>query len=387
MADLLDRFPLAGETPETILARLQADLNAGIDPTDPLYADMQPGSVWDDLARAFSLELDRLYDRMLTEIPAAALPATATGQWLDAWADAVGLQRKDAVSATGVVRFTGADGIAVPTGTQVSTEAPTADADPITFQATEGGTISGGFIDLPVQAVEEGSQGNVSANSITLLDSVLPGGSVSVTNPAPITGGDDIESDERLQARVMRKLRGTTGGGNIDYYVNLALNYPGVGFVTVLPNTPGLGDVRVVITDVNNDPVSAAMVAGLQALLDPAIAPTQGAGEATIGAEVTVATPTTLAVTVDAEIVAEAGYSITGESGTQALASTIEKALHGYIDPLPVGGDVIRNKVLAAIIDVDGVVDVTAVTLNGAATDLAVSNTQVAALVDVNLST
>jgi hypothetical protein len=73
--DFVDRFPLRAEGPEAILARMQADLNAGIDPADPLYADIVPGSVWDDMARADALEMDRVYDRMLTEVPAAALPA------------------------------------------------------------------------------------------------------------------------------------------------------------------------------------------------------------------------------------------------------------------------------------------------------------------------
>jgi uncharacterized phage protein gp47/JayE len=379
--DITDILPLAVETPESILARFQADVNAGIDPADPLYADILPGSVWDDVARAEALELDRVYDRMLTEVPAAALPALATGLWIDAWADTVGLERTGAVPAGGTVRFTGPDTTPIPAGTQVSTEAPTATADPVTFQTTESAVIAGTFVDVPMQAVDEGSAGNVAANSITLLDSSIDG--VTVSNTTPMTGGADVEADEHLQGRVLKKLRGTNGAGNVDYYENLALNYPGVGFVTVQPNTPALGDVRIVIRDVNGDPEPSFVIEGLQELLDPSGSSAQGAGEATIGAAVTVTTPTAHIIAVTAAITPETGYSVTGTGGTKALHDSIVTALGRYIEGLDVGADVVRNKVLAAIVDVEGVADAN---LTVPATDVVVSSTEVAVLGTVTLT-
>lgn len=385
MADLIERFPLRGEYPETIIARLQADQNAGIDPSDPLYADMTPGSVWDDLTRAFALEIDRVYDRMLNEVPAAALPGTATGEWLDAWADNLGLQRKAAVPASGSVRFTGPDGTSIPAGTQVSTEAPTADADPLTFQTLDGATITGaGFVDVLVVAVEAGSEGNVPANSVVLLDSAID--DVTVSNPAAITSGDDDETDERLQVRVLRRLRSTGGAGNQDYYINLALNYPGVGFATVQPNTPALGDVRVVVTDINNDPVSQLIIDGLQALLDPEPTPAQGDGQSTIGAEVTVVTAGAQSVVVVADIDFKVGYSADGAGGTRALGDAISAAVRGYIDELEAGQDVVYYRVLGAIVTIDGVEDVASLTLNGTTTKVTVAPTDVAVLTSITLT-
>jgi uncharacterized phage protein gp47/JayE len=376
--DFVDRFPLRAEGPEAILARMQADLNAGIDPADPLYADIVPGSVWDDMARADALEMDRVYDRMLTEVPAAALPATATGEWLDLWADLVDLARKPATPASGTVTFAGTDGTAIITGVQVSTEAPTPDADPVTFQTTASGTIAGGSVDLPVQALDDGSQGNVPANAITILDSAIDG--VTVTNATAITGASDVESDEALQGRVRRKLKGTNGAGNVDYYVNVALNYPGVGFVTVQPNTPSIGHVTVMISDVNGDPAPPAMINGLQAQLDPSADAGQGAGLAAPGATVIVTTPGSTAVAVAATIAPASGYSLTGTAGTKALTGPITDAVDHYFATLGVGDDVIHNKVLAAIIDVDGVLDVSALTLNGGGGNVAIDATHTAAL-------
>lgn len=360
MADVADLFPLASETPESILARQLADVNAGIDPSDPLYADVLPGSVWDDLTRADVLEQDRLYDRMHNEVPAAALPALATGVWLNQWAAIFKLERKAAVFAEGVATFTGDNGTAIPSGTQVSTEAPSPDSDPVTYQTSAPATITAGSIDVAIVAVEAGTAGNVAANAVTIIDSAV---TATVTNAAGITGGSDIETDEALQVRVVRKMQGTSGAGNVDYYADIALNEPGVGFVTVHPNTPSLGDVSVVITDVANHPFSGGtVIASLQAKLDPSGSSAQGAGLATIGAAVTVSTPIATAVAVNATLAFVAGYSLDGTSGTTAIRADVVAAIVRYFATLGVGDDVVHNKILAAIIDVDGVANVTALT-------------------------
>lgn len=364
--DLTAQFPLQAESPASIRARMLMMMNAGIDPADPTYADTAPGSIWDDIAGAGALEADRLYDRMLTEVPAAALPSTAIGAWLDGWADVVGLERKAATTASGVVRFTGADGTPVPTGVQVSTEAPTPDAEPITFQTTEAGTVAGTTVDLAVEALESGSAGNVPANAVTILDTPLPG--VSVTNATAITGGSDVETDEALSERVIKKFRGTQGAGNVDYYANLALNYPGVGYATVQPNVPSIGHVTVVISDVNRDPAPTAIVDGLQAQLDPSDSPGQGAGLAAPGATIHVTTPTGVVVSIAATLALLQGYSLDGSAGTQDVTPDVLSSLLRYFQSLAVGDEVVYNKVLAAIVDVDGVDDVTALTLTVAGT-------------------
>lgn len=112
----------------------------------------------------------------------------------------------------------------------------------------------------------------------------------------------------------------------------------------------------------------------------------QGAGRAPIGAIVTVATPAGLTITVAATITYETGYSATGTSGTVAIGDAIKAAITAYIDGLKPGGDVIRNHVIAAIFSVVGVLDVTALTLNGSATNAAVAATQVAATGTITLS-
>ncbi len=375
-------FPV--ETPETIRARILARMNLGRLPTDPSYVGVTPGDPLSDFAGMLALEGDEIYDRMPEAIVAAS-PTTAIGAFLDAWATVFRLQRKAAAKAGGVQRFTGANGTVVPSGFVVSTEAPTATAAPIEFVTTAGGTISGGSVDLPIEAVEAGTAGNVPAGSITLI--VTPGLSVTTTNPAKITGGDDLESDERLRVRVNRKLQGTGGGGNVDHYVDIVLNEPGVGYATVIANDGGTGNVRVVVTDVNNDPVSSALLNRLQALIDPTYpAAGQGAGLATIGARVLVATPAPEVVSVSAGITTLPGYSIAGGGGTTRLQERIEAAVRAYIDELAPGQDVVAHRVVAAILSVDGVYNVTEPTLAGVSGDKAIAADKVAVMGPVTLS-
>jgi uncharacterized phage protein gp47/JayE len=385
VVDLTGELQIANETPDTIRARLIADTNAGIDPSDPAYADTILGSLWDDLSGADALEFDRLYDR-LNEVAAAAIPALSFGTFLDAWAESLGRTRNDAALAGGSLRFSGTNGTVIPAGTRASTPQTSADEDEVEFVTTEGGTIASGIVDLEAVAIVAGSAGNVPASTVTLLDTAIAG--VSVTNPAAMTGGADVETDEALQKRLLRQLSNPSGPGNADYYVNLALDTPGVGFVTVQPNTPSVGFVKVVITDVNNDPAPTPLVDALQERLDPSSSAAQGAGQSTIGATVDVDTPTSLAVTVEADVTLATGYSLDGDAGTHAVRGPIEASLGRYVNGLPVSGDVLHNFVIAAIVAVPGVINVnrTTLELNNVVGDVSVSSTQVASLSTVTLT-
>lgn len=377
--DLTDALQITSETPDTIKTRLLTDTNAGVDPSDPSYADTTVGGFWDDLNGAMSLELDRVYDRF-NEVAAAAIPGLSFGAFLDAWATSLGIDRNDAAFAGGVVRFTGPDGTVIAAGTQVSTPQTSSDEDEVDYTVTTGGTVASGHVDLDVQAVDAGSQGNVPANSVTILDTEIDG--VSVTNPAAMTGGADVETDEALQKRIVRKLTGAGGAGNADFYINAALDKPGVGFATVQPNTPSIGHATVVITDVNNDPAPGGLVDSLQADLDPSGSAAQGAGLAPIGATVIVSTPTGIAVAVAAALTLAAGYSLDGDPGTFAVRDAVTASVARYVNGLPPGGDVLKNRVIAAIVDTLGVVDVNAstLTINSVSADLAVGSTQVPSL-------
>jgi len=79
--------------------------------------------------------------------------------------------------------------VTIPAGTVVS-------ADNIRFVTTEDGEVDAGVgkkIELPIEALEGGSAGNVEAETIHTLEGRL-GLSLSVTNPDPTTGGREVSS-------------------------------------------------------------------------------------------------------------------------------------------------------------------------------------------------
>lgn len=398
MADIDDFVPVTQETIDTIRARMDADVNAGLDPADPRWRDTTQGGFYWDITQTVGLEIERLWDMLGTEVPAAVFPEFSWGIFLDYHASTYSLTRKAAVSASGTVRFTGTVGTGIPTGTQVGTEPTDPDDEPLVYQTTESGVIpGGGFIDLDVQALETGSDSNVAVGVVSVLLSGIDG-IASVSNTTVIASGEDIETDAALQGRIETEIASTDGAGTDDDYTRWALAYPGVGNVTVQALWAGGGTVRVVITDSDNEPVAADVVSGLQAQLDPVTAPGAGQGLAPIGAVVTVATPTFYYVNTEFNLVYDSGYSLDGGSGAFALRSSIVAAVEEYVDGLAPGAAVLLSRVEAAVLTVQGVHDISTVQLAGyltqgnatsqtspdrdyAATNLPVPSSSVASLV------
>ena len=103
--------------------------------------------------------------------------------------------RREEVKATGVVRFTNqtTNAIRIPQGTVVSTR------DNIRFQTLMEKTlpassftifppsVNAGTVDVPVEALDAGTKGNVAAHAITVSPQ---SGFFGVDNPQPTTGGD-----------------------------------------------------------------------------------------------------------------------------------------------------------------------------------------------------
>lgn len=365
MPDIIDFTPVTQETIETIRARLDADVNAGLDPSDPRWTDSVVGGFFWDLSQMFALEVERLWDFLGTEVPAAMFPSYAWGDFLDEHALTYGLVRKPAIPATGTIRFTGVVGSPIATGTQVGTSPSDPDDSSISYQTTASGTIPvGGFIDLPAQALEDGTDGNVAVGVVSLLQSPI-GGVASVSNTTPMASGEDQESDSDLQSRILVEISSTVGAGTVSDYTRWSLAYPGVGNVTVQPLWAGAGTVRVVVTDTNNQPVSNAIVLGLQAELDPAGNAGLGQGLAPIGAVVTVATPVPYYVNVQATIVHDSGYTLDGAGGTIATRASITAAMTSYVNGLTPGSEVVINRIEFAALSVPGVHDVTGTQLQG----------------------
>lgn len=452
ISEYLDFLPIFPEEDEdAVRARWDAWANDGLDPATAGddWTDTREGSFFQIVTQPGVQEAARLYDRC-TEVLAAAFPQYAWGDYLDDHAAARNLTRLAATAASGVVTFTGPVGTDVPPGTTVSSPPTGSDEDPPTFQTSVDAVIpAGGTVDVNVAATDAGSSGNVSAGALTVMETPIPG--VTVSNALPMVGGTDPETDDALRVRVLDQFI-ERGSATADVYRSWARNYAGVGEATVVPLYFGPGTVLVVIATADGQPTSQSVVDGLQTELDPPAyettltadvaagavtlpvvstagayadegyvdlgddvihytgrdatnftgcsgvtvahlngdAVTQGGrghGLAPIGHHVTVRTATVLAVTVAATIETEPGYSIDGFGGTIDVSAALNAAVAAYVQGVEPGTEVVLSQVSARLAETPGVHDVGGVTINGAAVNLPVpaNPAQVPSLVALNL--
>ena len=167
---------------------------------------------------------------------------TASGVYLDRKALDDGLVRHYAAPSTGQVTFSGSVGVVVPSGTVVS-----ATAYGVRFATTSEVTIgSDGTAVANVQSEGVGARGNVPAGAVDNLADKIEG-VVSVTNASEMENGRDRESDTQFRGRLYTKIRYPATSGNVQCYINWAMDQQGVGAVKVFPLWNGPGTVKVSI--------------------------------------------------------------------------------------------------------------------------------------------
>ncbi|MGI6402820.1 MAG: baseplate J/gp47 family protein [Oscillospiraceae bacterium] len=287
--------------------------------------------------RVLAQELHTLGERM-SRAYADAFPQTAQGQALDLHAEAAGLIRLSPYCAAGILRFSrtlpGA-AVTIPAGTLCLNREGT-----LRFRTKAEGTILQGetFVDIPAEALTAGPQGNVAAETVTVLLSALPGIS-AVRNPAPFTGGKPGESDEELRGRLLDALATPPDCANRAYYRAVATRHPGVRSVTLLPRHRGVGTLDVVVACAAGfEP--AQVVAQLQEEY-------QKARE--IGTQVLVRQAEALPVEVAALVVTASGY----DPSQVALSCTA--AISRYLSGLEIGQPLLVTRLSGSLLEVEGV--------------------------------
>lgn len=219
-----------------MLARFQAETG------------MEPGAGNDLAVRLYAVaaQLYALYVQG-DWISRQAFPQTAQEDYLDLHAQLRGVERRSAAAAQGVIRFlredeTGAE-LSIPAGTVCMT------AGLVRFETTQAAVLAAEetSVDVPAQALEPGTAGNVGAGTVLMM-AVAPVGVTGCVNPAPFSGGSDAEDDESLRQRVLETYRRMPNGANAAFYQQEALSFPEVAAAAVLPRSRGVGTVDVVVS-------------------------------------------------------------------------------------------------------------------------------------------
>ena len=267
-----------------------------------------------------------------------AFPQTAEGEYLDYHAQLRSLERKPALPAQGTVRFTAGEAAqsdrTVPEGTVCMT------AGLVRFATTQAAVLPAGelTVDVPVQALEPGTAGNVSAQTVVSM-AVAPMGIASCTNPQAFAGGADGEGDEELRARILDTFRRLPNGANAAFYEQGALSFDQVAAAAVIPKPRGLGSVDVIVSTLAGTP-GEELLEQLQDYFEQ---------RREIAVDVQVKAPTPVTVNVAVQVKAKGGWD-----KTQVL-DQVEETLESWFDGKLLGQDVLLARLGSLIYGCDGV--------------------------------
>jgi uncharacterized phage protein gp47/JayE len=194
------------------------------------------------LAKVFAGFVDGLYG-YLDWIARQSNPATATGEFLRAWAALVGIYPIAASSAAGeeAVLFSGTPGAIMPEGTRLVRS-----ADGVAFVTTALATVdAAGQLRASVQAVEPGAAGSTAQGVAMVIASAVAGVNATGSVVTAIAGGADIEDEDDFRTRMLERYRAPPQGGSATDYLAWAKTVPGVTRAWVSPNGAGAGTVVV----------------------------------------------------------------------------------------------------------------------------------------------
>ena len=245
-------------------------------------------------------------------------PRFATGLMLDLCGDDVNTPRLEASASRCTIRFTLAashsEPVVIPQSTQIA-------AGATVFQTESEGTLSpaGRTLDLEAVCTQTGVSGNgFAAGQINTLVSPIDG--VSAANIEVSAGGADRESDDAYRQRILLAPESFSVAGPVGAYeyfarrVNPVICDVHVGNLRTAGGEPVGGRVQVTVLTKNGLPSSELIGEVQRALSDERIRP--------LCDTVSVAAPSVIDYTLDAELTLFTGTNPAEVSATVKLAWT-----------------------------------------------------------------
>ncbi|QNK65768.1 baseplate J/gp47 family protein [Variovorax sp. PAMC26660] len=302
--------------------------------------------------------LSHLHYGYLDWIAQQAVPWTATGEFLEAWAGLKGVIRKATAQASGSASFPGVIGTVLPAGTSIVR------GDGLTYTSNADATVDGtGFVTVVATAVSDpaglvGANGNAAVGVVLTLGASIPGiqsGGVAAT---AFTGGADVEQDDSLRTRMLAAYQKPPQGGSADDYVKWATAVPGVTRAWCKPR--GFGDGTVVVYTMFDQ--AEAAFGGFPQGTNGTATGEDRAAHAT-GDQLAVANaifplqPVTALVYSCAATAFPVNFTITGlTSASLVTRALIAAAIDGvfYLEGTPTGGTVALSLIESAIAAISG---------------------------------
>lgn len=336
----------------------EAVLDGMLDRIDDFYDKRESSPIYAALAPA-ALEIANIYaalDDMLDEMYAD----TASREYLIRLAIIRGLVPHEATYAVVRAEFY-PDAVEIETGAEFAGD--NEDGSELTYRVIE--KIKDGVYKL--ECKEAGEAGNAYTGMI------IPSDDIEGLDKAEITEiliyGEDEEDTEVFRKRYMESFKADAFGGNRIDYQNKAMEIAEISTVKVIPVWNGAGTVKLVITGADCRRASNELVAKTQEIFDPG-RDGMGNGIAPIGHAVTVDTVEEIAINIETEITYDTGYD------WNICKNETEKEILEYISSIRKEWSV-QNRLIvrisgvnAAIMSVQGVLDVSGTKINGVGNNL-----------------
>jgi uncharacterized phage protein gp47/JayE len=257
---------------------------------------------------------------------------------LDYHAAARGLGRIPASKAQGTLRFSVEDAGTAERVIEAGTVCMT--TGEVRFQTTDAGVLAAGAlaVDIPAEAVESGTAGNVGAGTVTVM-TACPVGITGCTNPVPFTGGCDEETDDALRERILESYQRLPNGANAAWYEETAMSHDGVAAARAVGRARGIGTVDVYIATAAGTP-EEALLAEVQ---------TDLSDRREIAVDVQVKAPTVETVDVAVEL------AVSDSGDASQVTAAVESVIAGYFTGSRLGKGVILAELGHRIYGVEGV--------------------------------
>lgn len=321
-------------------------------------------------------------EAVATQLLAVTRLSTSTGTDIDSFIADFGLTRIPAKAATGQITLSRATPLIVgniPVGSIVSSSLVSQnyvvgiDTSNIYYNATQGAYIVPVGVSstiVPVTAVSAGVSGNVPANYIDTINSIMIGID-TVTNAAPIANGANQESDAAVRARFVLYLQSLSKATKAALQAAI-LSVSGVTRFNLVENkdiitaAEHLGYFFAVIDDGSGSP-SPQLLQSVSSALDATRAFTVAYG---------VFSPSDINITISVNLKVNASASQT------SVRNNVTTAINSYLEASGFGAFLPYTRLLEVIYDADSnIINAHNLLVNGSTADITALNNQVMLLV------
>lgn len=317
---------------------------------------------------------------LLLQVLQSTRAATSVGLDLDSWMADFTLARLPAVAATGALTFSRLTpvlqallppGTLARTGDGTQTFVVTSDPSNPAWNSSLGGyvlPVGTPSITVPATAQGPGTAGNVQASSITMLASAVPGID-AVSNASPFTSGLDAEADSAFRSRFQSFIQSRSRATPQAVAYAVASIQQGLRFALQenmsAAGAPVMGSFVVTVDDGSGNP-SATLLSSVRAAVDE-VRP--------VGSVFAVMPPTVVPAAIALSI------DVALPSSAASTTANVVGALATLVSQLPMGGLLPLSRLAQVAYTADqNVSNVTGMSINGVAADLALPPTVVATL-------